>query len=100
MTNNAPRSDAENKRKLDQLMPVYDDLRSLKIRAEADQERADSDVETTREEAKQFFGTDDPASIDKMIADQRAGNTTDIDDFETRLNDIRQKLAEIEEPAR
>lgn len=95
-----PRSDADNKRKLDQLVPVYDGLRSQQIRAEADKERADQDVNASRDEAKQFFGTDDPASIDKYIADERAGNTADIDEFEARLSDIRERLAAVEGPAR
>ena len=100
MSTTQARSDADNKRKLDQLVPIYEEFRSRKIRADADKERADKDVETAKAEAVEFFGTSDLKEIDAIIEDNRAANTESIDAFAQCLKLIRDELAQIEEAAR
>ena len=88
------RSEGDLKR-LDELRPAFDRLRTERIRAEGEIERLSRELEAAKAEARAEFGTDDEAEIRRLVEAARAENAALIDDFAERLRAIGARLAAL-----
>jgi hypothetical protein len=88
------RSEGDLKR-LDELRPAFDRLRTERIRAEGEIERLSRELEAAKAEARAAFGTDDEAEIRRLVEAARAENAALIDDFAERLRAIGARLAAL-----
>jgi hypothetical protein len=88
------RSEGDLKR-LDELRPAFDRLRTERIRAEGEIERLSRELEAAKAEARAAFGTDDEAEIRRLVEAARAENAALVDDFAERLRAIGARLAAL-----
>jgi hypothetical protein len=88
------RSEGDLKR-LDELRPAFDRLRTERIRAEGEIERLSRELEAAKAEARAAFGADDEAEIRRLVEAARAENAALIDDFAERLRAIGARLAAL-----
>ena len=88
------RSEGDLKR-LDELRPAFDRLRTERIRAEGEIERLSRELEAAEAEARAAFGTDDEAEIRRLVEAARAENAALVDDFAERLRAIGARLAAL-----
>jgi len=87
--------DSDNIARLEKLKARYEKLRDLKIRADADVERALKDHEAAKERARAIAGTDNEDEIRAKIRANYEANTKAVDEFEKILDDIEAKLTVI-----
>jgi hypothetical protein len=88
------RSEGDLKR-LDELRPAFDRLRTERIRAEGEIERLSRELEAAKAEARAAFGTDHEAEIRRLVEAARAENAALVDDFAERLRAIGARLAAL-----
>lgn len=88
--------DVDNIARLEQLRPRYERLRDLKIRNQAELERAEQDLLKAKEQARNIAGTDDENEIRNQIRANYQANTKAVDEFEQILNQIEYELSQIE----
>ena len=90
---------ADPLKRLDELRPAFERLRTERIRAEGEIERLTRELEAARAEARAAFGTDDEAEIHRVIEAERAENAALVDEFAERLRAIGARLAALGRPA-
>jgi hypothetical protein len=90
---------ADPLKRLDELRPAFERLRTERIRAEGEIERLTRELEAARAEALVAFGTDDEAEIRRVIEAERADNAALVDEFAERLRAIGARLAALGRPA-
>jgi len=90
------RSDADNLKRLEELRPAYERLRTEAIRAEGDIERLTAELEAARRLAREELGTDDEAAIAALIAQARTENTARVEAFADLVRGLEDRLAKLE----
>lgn len=90
-----PRTEAQNRQRLDQLKPRYERLNSDRIRNEAEIERLEVELAAAEKEATEVFGTTDGDAIRAAIQDSRIKATEAVDAFENAIAEIETGLAAI-----
>lgn len=91
------RNDAENLRILEELKPEFERLKTERIRTDDAIERHAAEFETAKARALEVLKTADEAEIRTMISDLRDRNTQAVDDFRASLQDVKKRLAELEQ---
>jgi hypothetical protein len=92
MATHGPRPDAENLKRLEELRPAYERLRTERIRAEGEIERLARELEAARAEAQEVLGTQDEEEIRRLIEEARADNARRLDAFAAELAAIEARL--------
>lgn len=87
--------DADNIARLEALRPRYERLKNMKIRTDADVERAELDLKTAREQAIAVAGTDNEDEIRNQILVNYETNTKLVDEFEQAILAIEADLSAI-----
>ena len=87
--------DADNIARLEALRPRYERLKNLKIRTDADVERAEQDLKLAREQAIEVAGTDNEDEIRNQILQNYETNTKLVDEFEKSILAIEAELNAI-----
>lgn len=87
--------DSDNIARLERLRPRYEKLRDQKIRADAEVERAASELDKAKEHARKVAGTDDEDAIRSQIRDNYERNTQAVDEFERAMAAVEAELAAI-----
>jgi len=87
--------DSDNIARLEALRPRFEKLRDLKIRADAEVERAATELERAREHARKVAGTDDEDAIRAKIKESYERNTAAVDEFESAIAAVEAELAAI-----
>jgi hypothetical protein len=87
--------DGDHLKRLDELRPAFERLRTERIRAEGEIERLSRELEAARAEALAAFGTDDETEIRRIIATARAENAALVEQFAERLRAIGARLAAL-----
>ncbi|MBS3759644.1 MAG: hypothetical protein KGY61_13395 [Desulfobacterales bacterium] len=94
------------KQTIDELKARYENLNKRKIQAEANLENARNQLEELKAQARQEFGTDDVASLKKMLADMEAENERkraayqeSLDSIEKELNTVAEKYKQVDTTA-
>jgi hypothetical protein len=90
------RSDADNLKRLEELRPAYERLRTEAIRAEGDIERLTAELDAARKLARDELGTDDEAAIAGLIAEAHAENTARLEAFGTLVRRLEERLTKLE----
>lgn len=90
------RPEADTLRRLEELRPAYERLRTEAIRAEGDIERLTAELEAARGAAREALGTDDEAEIARLIAEARAENAARVAAFAGLVRGIEAELARLE----
>lgn len=96
MTLTATRSDSDNLKRLEELRPAYERLRTEAIRAQSDIERLTAELEAARKLAREELGTDDEEAIARLVTDARAENTARVQAFGDLVRDLEARLAKLE----
>jgi hypothetical protein len=91
------RSDADNIRKLEQLRPRHEQLKSLKIKLAVESERQEADIAAAEAEAMELVGTSNEDEIRAIMTENWAANTEAVDSFEAILVDIEGALKALGE---
>lgn len=86
------RSDADNIRKLEQLRPRHEHLKTLKIRLATESERREADVAAAEAEANELVGTSNEDEIRQLVIANGKANTEAVDAFEAILVSIEEDL--------
>jgi hypothetical protein len=81
MQSQPARTDAENRRLLEQVIPTYERLKTERIRNEGEVERCEKALADALEAARQELGTDDAAELQKMVEEAQAQSSTATDLF-------------------
>jgi uncharacterized membrane protein YccC len=87
--------DSKNIARIESLRGEFDKLRNMKIRVEADIDRAAADIEKHKTAAREEIGTDDLDEIRNIIRTRDEENTSDVDAFETLMAEIRNGIAQL-----
>ena len=87
--------DADNIARLEALRPRFERLKNLKIRTDADVERAEQDLKLAREQAIEVAGTDNEDEIRNQILQNYETNTKLVDEFEKSILAIEAELNAI-----
>lgn len=87
--------DSDNVARLKTLQSKFEKLRDMKIRTEADVERATADHEEAKKKAIEIAGTDNEDEIREQIRANYEENTKAVDEFEATINEIEKQLSEI-----
>ena len=90
------RSDADNLKRLEELRPAYERLRTEAIRAESDIERLTAELEAARRLAREELGTDDEAALARLIEEARLENTARVEAFGDLVRGLEARLAKLE----
>ncbi len=86
------RSDADNIRKLEQLRPRHEHLKTMRIKLAAESERQEADIKAAEVEAIELVGTSNEDEIRDIMQQSWAANTEAVDSFEAILVDIETAL--------
>lgn len=89
------RTDAENKRIVDSLLPGYERLKADRIRAEHEVERLTADLAQAEAEAMSVFETTDERQIAEKIAEAQAENSQVVDEFSRLVHDVQASLQRL-----
>lgn len=90
------RTDAETLGILEKVRPVYERLRSERMRNEGVIQGCERDHKAAEERAMEMFGTSDEGEIRAIIEERRARNATRVDDFDAQVRQIQASLAEVD----
>jgi len=88
--------DSENLKRIEAMRPRYEKLRELRIRNDADLQRAQQDVLAAQEEAISIAGTANLDELRRKITADYEKNTTEINEFESVLEAVESAIAEID----
>jgi chromosome segregation ATPase len=91
---NAPSDETAS---IEQLTERYQSLQQKKIRAEANKENAQERLAELKAEAKELYGTDDVAELEKMLARMEKENTERRAAYQKELDAIERDLAAVEQ---
>ena len=86
-----------NKQTIDELKARYEALNKRKIQAEANLENAKNQLEELKAQARSEFGTDDIASLEKMLTDMEADNERKRAAYQESLDSIEKDLTAVAE---
>lgn len=89
------RSDAENKRIVDNLLPSYEQLKAERIRADHEVERLTAELVQAEEAAMATFETVDEEQIARKITEAQAENTQVVDEFSRIITDAQSSLQRL-----
>lgn len=81
---------------IDNLKTRYEDLNEKRIQSETKLEEAKRQLKQFQKQAIDEFGTDDLDELEKKLEVMKAENEKKRAEFQTQLDDIEEKLAEIE----
>jgi hypothetical protein len=87
--------DSKNIARIEALRGEFEKLRNMKIRVEADIDRAAADIEKHKAAAREEIGTDDLDEIRSIIKKRDEENTSDVEAFETLMAEIRNGIAQL-----
>lgn len=87
--------DSKNIARIEALRGEFEKMRNLKIRTEADIDRAAADIEKHQAAAREEIGTDDLDEIRGIIRKLDEENTADVDAFETLMAEIRNGISQL-----
>ena len=91
-----PLKDSDNIARLEALRPTFVKLRDQKIRADAEVERALSDLEAIKQSARNVAGTDNEDEIRNQVTANYELNTIAVDEFEAAIIAVEAELNAIE----
>lgn len=91
------RKDADNLKILERLKPEFDQLKTMRIRTEAEVERHSQEYDAAKAQAREALGTDEEAEIRRLIEAGREENTREVDAFVAAIEDVKRRIAEIEQ---
>lgn len=89
-------SAADGPADIDALKKRFDALNTKKIQAETNKDAAEKRLTELKERARREFGTDDIDALKQKLADLTADNQRKRAEYQTHLNEIETKLAEVE----
>ena len=81
---------------IEQLQKRYESLNTRKIQAETHRDNAKKRLEELRSEARDKYGTDDVAELEKKLAEMKADNERKRSEYQQSLDKIEGELAEVE----
>lgn len=87
--------DSKNIARIEALRGEFEKLRNMKIRVEADIDRAAADIEKHKAAAREEIGTDVLDDIRGIIRDREEKNADDIGAFEELMAGIRNGVAQL-----
>lgn len=93
------RTEAQNRQRLDALMPRYQRLNAERIRVEGDIERLQGEVTEAEKDAMEAFKTTDAAQIAKILEDARGESTAAVDAFGSTIEEIEKRLNALNQGA-
>jgi hypothetical protein len=91
------RSDADNIRKLEQLRPRHEQLKTMKIKLASESERREAEIAAAEAEAMELVGTSNEDEIRQIMTENWAANTDAVDGFEAILVEIENELKALGE---
>ncbi|MBZ6078586.1 hypothetical protein [Microvirga puerhi] len=89
------RPENDSLRRLEELRTMFEKLRAERIRAEGEVERLTGELEQARAQAREEFGTDDEAELQRQIEAAQEENTRRVADFEAVLRDVEDRLRQL-----
>lgn len=95
MTTGQVRTDAENRRLLDSLLPAYEKLKTDRIRTGADVERLEIELAAAEKAAIATFGTADTTELEAMLHEAREKNSQTVDQFAEIVRGAQERIARL-----
>ena len=92
----ATNDDARLERELAELQQEYQGLRDRKLRTEQILETLGQQIKELEARAVAEYGTADPAELEKLLIEKRAGNERLVAEYREHLASIHGALAEVE----
>ena len=82
---------------IEELQSRFQKFSDQKIKVETQRDHAQSELEKLKAEALEQFGSDDLETLKSKLAKMKATNEQKRVDYQTQLDQIEQKLGEIDE---
>lgn len=92
---NPKRPENDSLRRLEAMRTTFERLRAERIRAEGEVDRLMRELEQARAKARDEFGTDDEAELQRLIEAALTENAKRVDDFNTVLRDVESRLRQL-----
>lgn len=84
------------KQTIEQLQQRYDDFKSQKVKFETQRDAALEELENLKQQAREIYGSDDVAQLEKMLEQMKAENEAKRSEYQQLLDGIDAKLAEVQ----
>lgn len=84
------------KQTIEQLQQRYDDFKSQKVKFETQRDAALEELENLKQEARDTYGSDDVAQLEKILQQMKAENEAKRSEYQQLLDGIDAKLAEVQ----
>ncbi|MCB8822724.1 hypothetical protein [Microvirga rosea] len=82
-------------KRLEDLRTTFERLRAERIRTEGEVERLVRELDQARTQARDEFGTDDEAELQRLIEAAARENTKRVADFDAILRDVENRLRQL-----
>jgi chromosome segregation ATPase len=89
-------ADNEDTQTIEELQQRFQNLHQQKIRAEANRDNAEKQLDELKREARETYGTDDIEELKQKLAEMKAENEKRRADYQAQLDRIESELAEVE----
>ena len=89
---NDPRGDEAVERELRELKQRHDKMREARVRAEQDLENISRQLDELQAQAREQYGTDDPAELERLLDEKRRENQQAVADYRKHLDEVAQGL--------
>ncbi|QFU15533.1 hypothetical protein [Microvirga thermotolerans] len=95
MTTSPKRPGGDSLGRLEEMRAAYERLRAERIRAEGEVERLGRELDQARARAREAFGTDDEAELQRLIEAAMSENAKRVEDFEAILGEVETRLRQL-----
>lgn len=96
-TNTETMSDSSQLARLEQLNARRTSLRDSLVRAQTNADTAQRELQRLEAEAKEKYGTSDPAELQRLVAQWTEENARALDQYETDLNTLDKELKRVQQ---